>query len=175
MQKNMRYAIVAVVVIIIVVVAVAGAYVLMNPGTEEGGGGGTETVYTISNATSLTYTVNSSASAGAVTKLSGKNLNTVDMVVRVDIEVAGDTYSYLLNATAQSYWANDTGTWVQGVFQTGWNDWNTNQWQVYVGNTPGWMAGDPDITFTDSTGASIVVYDIQINPTLDDSLFAPPA
>jgi hypothetical protein len=170
MEKKMMY-ITAAVAVIVVIVIVAVAYILMNP---SGGEGGTETIYTISNATSLQYSVSVSNAPDTTTKYSGKNLNGTDVMMRVDIESGGDSYSYILDASSLTGWSNETGTWVQGNFTAMWNDWNTNCWKPYIAHSPNWVAGDSNITYTDDAGNTITIFNIEINPTLEDSMFQVP-
>jgi hypothetical protein len=173
-NKNTMYIVVAVVVIIIVVVAIAGAYVLMNPGGGGGGGDGEETVYTMGNATSIQYDVNlTTAGVTGTYNFAGKNLGTTDTLLRVDanpVVSEGTVYSYIMYAANQTSYSNATGTWDVSVFATDWPTYST-QFEGYIDHNPDWKTGDSDITYTDNSGNTVVIFNIVLNPSLPDSLF----
>jgi hypothetical protein len=170
MNKKTMYALVAIVVII-VAVAVAGAYVLTNSG------GGGKTV-TIADATSLQYDSDVTYQGDiTLTKWTAKNVGATDMALHLDI-LHGEqgNYTYILNRGDQTAWLAVNGTWtdVSSDF--------TNQWNTWVGTDKRWTndldalstnwSGTGDYTYTNSaTGTTFRIYNIAINPTLDDSLF----
>ncbi len=171
MNKNTMYILVAVLVIVIVVAGVVVYYYL---GTGGGGGGGETptTVYTLGNATSVQFTVNSTAADVTTTiKFAGKSLDNMDLMLRADLETDGTVLSYVMFGNQTSF-NNETGTWAQSDFTTDWNNWNTNQFSAYRDHSPNWMTGDGDISY-DEAGSAIVVYNIVINPSIPDSFFVP--
>jgi len=171
MNKKMMYALVSVVVIIVVVVAVAGGYVLMN------GGGATNNV---ASATSLQYKAEVTYQGATTTQFNwaAKNVGATDMQLRIDISGgASGNYTYILNHGNQTAWFAVNGTWtnVSSDF--------TNQWNTWVGTGKRWTndldalaknwSGTGEYTYTDSAaGTTIRIYNVVINPTLADSLFA---
>ena len=164
-NKNTMYILVAALVIIIVIVGV-GAYVFLGGGgvtPPPSNGNGGETVYTMGNATSLKFSVNLTDSSG----ISG----IYNTMMRLDIEGDDVVYSYIFFVGNQTDWNNASGTWAEGNYTENWTIWGA-QWYNYITHNSGWKTGDAEITYTDS-GNSIKVYDIEINPTLDDSVFAP--
>jgi hypothetical protein len=172
MERKTIYAIVAVLIIIIVVGA-AAAYYLMNTG---GGGGITPTptpttspANNVANATTLTFSANVTSQGSTITyNWAGKNFHTTP-TIRVDF--AG--YSYLLNAGQEKSWSstNNGSTWTSGNFTADWPAWGA-QWQSYVDAlTPGHWSGSGDYTFTDTTGATVTLFNISVNPTIPDSTF----
>jgi hypothetical protein len=168
MNKNTTYIIVAAIVIIIVVAGVA-AYVFLYGG---GGGETTETVYNFGNATSIEFTVNfTSGGVTTVEKFVGKNLNSTDLKLRVDVDMGGTSLSYLMFGN-QTAWNTETGTWAVANFAIDWANWNTNQFSIYRIHNAAWMTGDGDINYTDG-GNTIFIYNIALNPTIDDSAFNP--
>ena len=178
-NKNTMYILVAALVIIIVIVGV-GAYVFLGGGgvTPPSDGNGGETVYTMGNATSLQFSVNLTTSGGStgIYKFAGKNLGTANITLRVDAtpEVSVDTtYSYIMFASNQTSWNNETGTWAVGNFTQDWGISWSPLWSGYIAHNSDWKTGDVDITYTDDQGNSVVIYNIAINPTLDDSVFSP--
>jgi hypothetical protein len=174
MNKNTMYIAVAVVVIVIVVAGV-GIYVFMGGGGGGGGGGEPETVYTMGNATSLQYTVDLTTSGVTGTyKFAGKNLGTAEIMLRVDanpVVSEGTIYSYVMYATNQTSYNNETGTWAEGNFTKDWGVTWSPQWSGYIAHNSDWKTGDNDILYTDDAGNSVKVYNIVINPTLADSVF----
>jgi hypothetical protein len=166
------YALVSVVVIIVVVGAVVGAYMLMNNGG---------TTNTVASATSLQYNadVTYQGSTGTtVFNWAAKNMGTANMELRIDISGgASGNYTYILNDEDNTAWLATNGTWtdVSSDF--------TNQWNTWVGTGMAWPRnldalsmnwnGTGDHTYTDSaTGTTTRIYNVAINPTLADSLFA---
>jgi hypothetical protein len=175
MNKNTMYILVAVLVIIIVV---AGVVVYYYYGTGGGGGGETPTtVYTMGNATSLQYTVNLTDPTGlGIYMFAGKGLGTADIWLRVDavpVVSEGTTYSTIMYAGNQTSWTNATGTWMVSDFATDWGTTWSPQWSSYIDHNANWMAGDGDISYSDSSGNDVLIYGIAINPTLSDALFTP--
>ena len=165
MNKKMMYALVAIVVI--VVVAVAGAYVLMNNGS----GGVT---YTVANAKSLQYDVNVTyQGTTSLSRFTGKNLGASNMMLRVELSGSGqDNYTIILNGEDQTAWQALNGNWTD-VSNT-YNDRMTNgcgkQWTTFVDALANW-SGTGDCNYTDTAGTSYKIYNVAINPTVDDALF----
>ncbi len=179
MNKQTTYIVVAVVVVIIVIGGI-GAYLLLNkPAT--GGNGGTPTPTPVSTptaapgnnvatATSLQYNVDVVVNGTTSTFVyKAKNLGTENVMLRVDMTVEGQQYSYVLNAAQQKSWVSMGGTWVESSFAT---DWPTYSQQLtdYSNELADW-SGTGDFTYTSPTGDSVRIYGIVVNPTLADSLF----
>jgi hypothetical protein len=164
------YALVAIVAII-VLVAAAGAYALMNNGS------GGKTV-TVADATTLKYNANVTYQ-GDITQFNwaAKNVGATDMALHFDI-LHGEqgNYTYILNSGDKTAWIAVNGTWtnISSDF--------TNQWNTWVGTGQRWTNdlnalttawnGTGNCTYTDSAkGVTITIYNVAINPTLDDLLF----
>jgi hypothetical protein len=177
MDNKTMYAIVAVVIVVIVVAAV-GAYVYLYSGGGGGGGGGTtEDTYVPGNATSLQFSVDVTPASGeaSTTTYYAKNLGGTEAMVRVEIVVPDyGTLVYIVNGADQMAWNNGTGTWtdVSSDFTNQWDDW-VPTFQSYQDSLVSWASGD--YTYTADNGDSVRIYDIIVNPTLADSLFAAPA
>jgi hypothetical protein len=168
MNKNTMY-IIAVAVVIVIVAVIAGAYILMNPGGGGGGGGGN--TYVPSNATSLQFNVDETLSGVTTTYHVFAN-NTVSTETMLRIEIAGTpTLVYILDEGQQKCWGNATGSWIEEDFATQWAYWNP-KYEGYVTNLANWTTGEKTYTATD--GTAVRIYDIQVNPTLDASLFKAP-
>ncbi|HII85510.1 TPA: hypothetical protein HA273_02820 [Candidatus Bathyarchaeota archaeon] len=168
-NKNTMYILVAVVAVVIVVAGVAWYVFYYNPG-----GNGGDTIYTVGNATRLKYDVALTDPDGVTGTymFAGSNLDTADVMLRVDIEGDGATYSYIMFAGNQTSWANLDGTWVESDFATDWTAWG-NQWSAYVTELDNNWSGSGSYNYTDSEGNSVVISDIQVQPDIDDSIFQP--
>jgi hypothetical protein len=169
MNKKMMYTLVAMVVIIVVVVGSAGGYMLMNSG-----GGNTVKV---ADATSLQYDVDVTyQGTTTLSKFAGKNLGTSDVMLRIDL--SGDNqanYTTVIKGGDQTAWRSTNGNWtdVSTTYNTIWEIGCGNQWNNNVDALANW-SGTGDCTYTDSVGTSYKIYNVVINPTLDDSLFQHP-
>jgi hypothetical protein len=174
MNKKTMYIVVAAVIIIIVVAGV-GIYVLMGTGGGGGGGGGgTQDTYTVTNATSLQYNVNETTNGALVTyEFAGNNVNTSQLMLRVDIPGgSAGNYSYILSVSQQKAWSSTNGgAWTEDNYTNDWSTWGL-AWYTYNNNLVNW-SGTGDYSYTSTTGSSITIYNITVNPTLADSLFQP--
>jgi uncharacterized protein (UPF0333 family) len=165
-KKAVSMVLVAVIVIVVVVVVGVAAYwALSNTGGDGGGdgNGGGEDVYTVGNATSLAFTI--SAEEGnsiGTTVYKAKNIGTDNFMLRIEINAEGMDLIYIVNGAEQKAWADEGSGWqdLSDTFQA--------QWDAYTGIFPDWTTGG---TFTDGDGYTVTVSDVQINPTLEDSLF----
>ena len=167
-QKTLAIIIVAVLAIAVVAVA---AYFLM--GTEDNVEDPVD-IITVENATSLQFSVDltfDGESMGTY-EYSAKNIGTSDLMVRVEIPDASGDLIYIINGANQSAWASVADEWtdLSDTFSTEWDSW-TGTMEGYTDELTTWVEGD--WTFTDTDGTGVKVYDIAINPTLADSLFAP--
>jgi hypothetical protein len=176
MNKKTMYIIVAVLVVVIVI-AGAAAFVLLN---NSGNGGSSPTptptpTASVVGATSLQYSVNVTSQGATVTyNFAGKNINTSTLMIRVDLlGGASGNYSYILYAGQDKSWSSvNNGTWkASSDFKGDWNSWGT-QWTDYVNKLGSW-SGTGNYKYTASDGSSITIFNIAVNPTIADSLFAP--
>jgi len=164
-QKTLTLIIVAVLAVAVVAVA---AYFLMGTGDD------IEDTITVENATSLQFSVDltlEETSLGSYV-YSAKNIGTTDLMVRVEIPDPSGDLIYIVNGVDQTAWAYAAEEWLD-LSET-----FTNEWDMWSGTMDGykdslatWEEGD--WTFTDTDGTGVRVYDISIDPTLADALFAP--
>ena len=149
---------------------ISPAYLLNN----NGNGGTTNPTPTptvsVAGAATLTYSANVTTS-GATTeyKWAGKNMHSTNETLRVDFA----TYAYILDASVQKSWmSTDSGaTWTQGVFADDWTAWGP-QWSANVDNLAYWTSGDT-YTYTETaTGATVLIFNIVVNPTIPASTFS---
>jgi hypothetical protein len=131
----------------------------------------------IAGATSLQYTV--AVTSGGVSQGSytyyGKNANTANFMMRIDYtDGSGAQGAFIINSAQQKAWSLSDGTWtdVSAAYTTQYNTWNT-LWQGYVSSLSAW-SGLGDYTYS-SGGDSVTVSGVSVNPSLPDSLFAPPS
>jgi hypothetical protein len=174
-MKNSTIYIAVAVIIVILVVGVAGYYLLYNnngdnttptptPGPSD----------TIVGASTVQFTVNETSTAtGDIVGYSFacKDYDTATEMVRVDMCIGDDTYSYILDAGQQTSWMSLDGgaTWMESVFADDWVAYGSlfNDFaQKIIDN--GSLA---DLTYSTDT-ASYTIYCIAANATIDDSMFA---
>jgi hypothetical protein len=176
-KKAVSWVLIGIVVVAVIVVGVV-AYWLMTSGGEEGEENGEE-VPDVAGATSLGFKVN--ATIGGTNELyafTAKNLGTSEIMLRVDeTDAEGTEFIYVYNQTAQTAWASIAGDWmdVSTEFDSYWSGENS----AIVGYTAfdgyktelatNWSGtGDHDYTSGEDT---FHIYDIIVNPTVEDSLF----
>lgn len=164
---KMKKSIMAAAVIVIVAIAAVGVGVYL--ATQSGGGG-------VANATSLQLEANVTWQSGVTVtqKWAGKNLNSTQQMLRLDL-LGGEAgnYTYIFIASNQTAWSAENGTWtnVSSTFNDLWSVWG-GHWTNLVNALANW-SGAGDYTYTASTGESVRVYNISVNPSLADSLFQP--
>jgi hypothetical protein len=122
---------------------------------------------------SLSFTQDSSTYGYTI---SAKNIGTQNMMMRVEgtISQSSGNIIYLLNGAQQKAWMYSDNQWVElsSQFNDQWDTWN-NIWNGYFTDLDNW-SGIGDYTYTSpSTGETTRIYDVQVNPELPDSLFAP--
>ena len=148
------------------------------------GGGGEEPTPTptpgpgIEDATSMRFDVNATVSGALeVDRFTVKNLGTSDVLLRVDqTDAQGNEFTYLMNQTGQTVWAD---------FGTGFMEYSENFEDQYWNNELiGYVAvdtymtaledwsGTGDYEFTHA-GDSFIIYNIVVDPTVEDSVFQP--
>jgi hypothetical protein len=158
------------IVVAVVVVAAVGvtAAVLLSGGGGGAGGGGTggQTI----NSLSCTVDINSEGQTISA-EYKAKDIGTQNMKVRVDMLLEGQQVAYIINGAERKAWAYALGQWVDmsSSFDQYW-DMYSESVSDYRTRLSGWTGGD--ITYSmDST--TVRMYNIQLNPSLSDSLFSP--
>jgi hypothetical protein len=165
MNKKTIYGLVA--VLIVVIVAAVAAVLLSN-----NGGGNTQSV-SVADATSLEFMANVTSNGITVTHACyGKNMGSSNLTVRVDI-LAGESgnWSHVLDQGQGKSWnCTNSGAWIEvGNFTDDWNSWGT-RWTNFVTNLNNWN-GTGDYSYTSSNGNAVTIYNVEINPSLPDSIF----
>jgi len=153
------YILVAVLVVVIVVGGVA-AYVLMTPGGDNGNGNGEETP-NVADASSLQFNVEDTT---GTYKYSTKNMDS-DTLLRM--EYLDEEYGFvvIIDNGEEKAWSTMTGEWAEENFETTCTDWYP-VWEDYVDSLADWTDGE-----WISEDETVRIYDIEVNPELEDSLF----
>jgi len=128
-----------------------------------GGGGG------ITGATSLQFNI--SEIYGGVTTITGtfmaKDIGTSNLKIRFEGTLSGQSMTLVANGAQQTVWVENGGVWtdLSENFSAYENTWGTVP-QTVKTDLSGWTSG----TYTSPDG-TVTISNIQVNPTLDDSLF----
>jgi hypothetical protein len=163
MNKNTTYILVAVLAIILVV-AGAGVLLLMNDGADNGNGNGNGTPNVI-DATSLQFEVEDPT---GTYKYSAKNIGS-ETLLRIEYLDEEFGFAVIIDGAEHEAWSNMAGEWVEEDFEATWDDWY-DLWRGYVDSLAHWTEGE----YTSADG-TIRIYNIEVNPTLADSLFQVPS
>jgi len=173
-KKGISTLVIVAVVVIIVVVAGIAVYVLYSGGGEETPTP-TPTSNPVEGATSMRFDVNATVDGALeVDKFTAKNLGTSDVLLRVDqTDAQGNDFTYLMNQTAQTAWAAFEGTWTDDSSNFADQYWNNE----LIGGVAldSYMTALADWSGTgDYEGDSFIIYNIVVDPTIEDSVFQPP-
>jgi hypothetical protein len=163
-QKGIAPLIIVAIVVVVVVVAGVGIYVATRGGGENAGGGGGGGGGGITGATSLQFDI-TDTSSGLVGTIKAKNIGSSNLKLRLD-ETAPSAMSVLINEATQTVWIYASGTWMDmsSYFENEWSAFNT-EFAGYLTDLSSWT-GSGSITV-----GTVTFSNIQVNPTLDDSLF----
>jgi len=138
-------------------------------------GGGVES--TPSLLTRLDYKIDITSEGQTSTyRYRARNMGTTNLDLRVDMTISGTTMSYILSGSQQQGWIYTGGQWMSfsdiGMnFSEYWSDYSGNL-RTYMDYLPsGWVPGEEwSGTYG---GVTYRIYDIQVNPSLPDSVFLP--
>jgi len=152
-------------VILIIVVAIVVGVILATRG---GGTGGN-----VAGASSLQFSADITTSGTLTTyTYSAKNIGTSNAMLRIEGTEAQGNFIYIVNGAQKQAWIYENGQWTDltGYFTEYWTQWNS----TFTGlrsDLSHW-SGSGDYTYTDpSSGDTIRIYNIKVNPSLADSLF----
>ena len=199
-KKNNRKALVAVIVIVLIVAVIAGVYLATrgnagtnpsttptptptsnpsaspsvnpsattNPSTSGTGAN-------VAGASSLQFTVSvtnsSGESLGAYTYYA-KNAGTNNQMVRIEFtDPSSGSFVYIVNGALQQVWVESEGQWtdLSSAYASQSSSWNT-AFLGYKNSLASW-SGLGDWTYTDTSGDTIRISNVSVNPSLSDSLF----
>jgi hypothetical protein len=164
-QKGIAPLIIVAIVAVVAVAAGVGIYAATRGGGN-GGNGGDE----VADASSLRFKVDTTVEnmAGTYT-LSEKNIGSSNMMMRIEGTFAGQDFVYIINGAQQKLWVETGGQWMDlsTNYSQYWSTWNQS-FTGYKNQHAGWTGGD--WTYTQS-GVTVRIYNIEVNPSLSDSLF----
>jgi len=167
-MKNETKGIAPLIIAVVAIVVAAGAGVGIYVATRSGGGGGGGG--DIGSANSMSYKADATYQGTTMTyDFKAKNLqNTANFMMRMEGSTMGQSFIYIINAAQNKGWMCVNDTWQElpiadlSLYQT--------SFEGYQSQLSGWTGGD--YTYTDpTTGMTVRIYDIEVNPSLDDSLF----
>jgi hypothetical protein len=153
-SPKMLYAIVA--IVIIAVAAVGGVLVFA---IGQSGGNNVQ-------GDSIKFTVDSTATGGTTytTNVSAKNIGQNNMLLLWENPYVKT--KTVVDFSKQTLWENLGGKWTEypDAFSNVSSDWSQMWTQIQCGNST-------EVTYADDSNSTIRLYNIQINPSLPDSLF----
>jgi len=176
-NKQTTYIIVAVVIVIIIVAGV-GAYLLSRPSktTPTTTPAPTTTPVSVASATTLSFAANATTSGVTSTlNFAGENIGTSNLTIRVDYPAS--SLSYVLNYGTQQSWSstNSGTTWtLDPSFSSDNSTWGA-RWTGEYSALLNWNGVGTTYTYTTTTSSgntTVLVYNIEVNPTLPASTFA---
>jgi cytoskeletal protein RodZ len=100
----------------------------------------------------------------------GKNSGTTNFMLRIDSHDAESEQAFLFSGAEKKAWAYENNQWtdISPSYDMQFAMWN-NLWIAYNNNLAAW-AGTGSYSYTQD-GSTVTIFDIQVNPVLDDSLF----
>jgi len=135
-----------------------------------GGAGNTE----VATATSLSFDMSMTyVNQTITTNVEMKNVGASNMKAYEEVTVAGQTYKMIMDFGTNGLWMD---------YGSGWQDYSSmlgdqglqtysSQFNDWISQLSGW-SGSGDYTYTDSTtGATVTISNIQVNPDIPDSVF----
>jgi hypothetical protein len=132
-----------------------------------------ETSPDVSTATSISYKVSIQPAGQASMEYEYivKDAGTDNMKMRISVETEDEVATYVINGETQTAWVYTGEEWLDltAGFTTYW-DMHKESWEGYQTSLQDWT-GLGEYRYDLPTGDAVVIHDIQINPTLDDSLF----
>jgi hypothetical protein len=162
--KGIAPLILAIVVIVVVAVAGVGVFVATRGGGTDGGGGD-GTGGDVGSATSLSFDITETSTGSAFT-YKAKDIGSSNMKMRIEGTVSSYDIIYIINGATQTMWMYASGTWfdMSSSYSTYWDTYSTmlSGYQTDLGSWTG--SGS-------QTVGTVTISNIQVNPSLADSLF----
>ena len=165
MDKKRRISPIIIAIIVIVAIAAVGIGYILTRGAEPSAD--------IETATSLSFKVDTTVMGTEYTMtFKGKDIQSTNTKFRIDGTIADEEFKLIIYTGEENAWM-----WMSA---TGWQDVSATmqpyleqyqtQFDAYKEELSGWTGGD--YTYTDpTTGATVRIYDVTINPDLPDTLF----
>ncbi len=165
MDKKRRISPIIIVIIVIVAIAAVGIGYILTRGAAPSGD--------IETATSLSFKVDTTVMGTEYTMtFKGKDIQSSNTKFRIDGTIVDEEFKLIIYTGEENAWM-----WMSA---TGWQDISATmqpyleqyqtQFDAYKEELSDWTGGD--YTYTDpTTGATVRIYDVVINPDLPDTLF----
>lgn len=165
MDKKRRISPIIIAIIVIVAIAAVGIGYILTRGAAPSGD--------IETATSLSFKVDTTVMGTEYPMtFKAKDIQSTNTKFRIDGTAAGEEYKLIIYTGEENAWM-----WMSA---TGWQDVSATmqpyleqyqtQFDAYKEELSDWTGGD--YTYTDpTTGATVRIYDVVINPDLPDTLF----
>lgn len=149
-------------IVIVAVAIVAGAFL-----ATRGGGGN------VADANNLRFSSEYTFQGGSTTyTFSAKNIGTSSTLLRIEGTGEQGAFIYIVNGAQKQAWVYENGAWTNltAYYSSTWGQW-ISTFSEMKGELRNW-SGFGDYTYTDqSSGYTIRIYGITVNPSLPDSLF----
>jgi hypothetical protein len=186
-RKGISTLVMVIAIAVVLIAVIAGAYLALSSGGGSGGNGdgdgngvpdggnngdGTSVDVTEANSLQFSVTVTPSGQASEGYTYMIKDAGTSSLKIRVEWDSSsGDDFIYIINGEEQKVWVYSNDEWMEysDFFQTYWDTWNS-AWEGYRDSLVDWT-GTGDWSYTTPNGDSVRVHDINVNPSLSDSLF----
>ena len=162
-KKNTKLIVAAILVTIVVAAVVAGVYFVMSRG------GAVATASALKFNVKISY--NETTLGDYVYR--AKNVGTSNMTIRIETNSSdGKKIVYIVNGAQRKAWVYSSDEWrdYSDAFTTQWAT-RSSEMKEYTGKLAGWTSGD--LTYTNTKGETVRIFNIAVNPSLDDSLFEP--
>jgi len=178
-KKGISTLVIVAIIVIAVVIAGIAVYVWYSGGGEPTPTPTPTPTSPVEGATSMRFDVNATIEGALeIDRFTVKNLGTSDILIRVDeTDKDGLTFLYLIHQNGSKAWAycEGEGGDVSSDFATYWDNTLIGNAAVdsYMTALANW-SGTGNYEYT-SNGDSFIIYNIVVNPTIEDSVFEPPS
>jgi hypothetical protein len=169
-KRGISTTLIAGIIVLIVVIAAIGVsyyYFWMPQGEPE------EPEYPIETATNLQFKVDMTYEGMTDTYTYYlKDMGTDDFKLREDADVVGEHFVTVIDVGEESAWMYAYDTWMEMDFQENWAIYEEIT-SGYIDRLAEWTEGEETYTYTDPDigEVTIKIYNIMVDPVLDDSLF----
>jgi hypothetical protein len=168
-KRGISTTLIAGIVVLIVVIAAIGIsyYYFWMPDDND------EPEYPIETATNLQFKVDMTYEGMTDTyTYYMKDMGTDNLKLREDASVVGEHFVTIIDVGEQSAWMYAYDTWMEIDFQENWAIYQEIT-EDYCDNLAEWTEGEVTYTYTDPDlgQVTIKIYNIMVDPVLEDSLF----
>ena len=165
MDKKRRISPIIIAIIVIVAIAAVGIGYILTRGAAPS--------EDIETATSLSFKVDTTVMGTEYTMtFKGKDIQSTNTKFRIDATIAGEEFKLIIYTGEENAWMWMSATGWQDISETmqPYLEQYQTQFDAYKEELSDWTGGD--YTYTDpTTGATVRIYDVVLNPDLPDTLF----